>query len=193
MKRQIIVTVVGILMLISLAQLGTLTTAAAYLQQKCQLKAESINERDTISSSTTGAEVAGAGGNSHNLLFRAGATPTPSEIDLQVNITTVHVGDAVVVPGKLIDKNTGKGIPGATVTMQISVDQNIWVSAGNSVKTDTNGNIKYPLTVPDPRSYGYSPPLKVYCRMSYDGSSTYAPASSIFSVTVLPSTSTTAF
>jgi len=69
MKKQLLITLVGTLMPISLAQLGTLTTTAADQQQKFQLKAESINERTVIPpSTTTGAEV--AGGNSHSLLLK---------------------------------------------------------------------------------------------------------------------------
>jgi len=74
MKKQLLVTLVGALMLISLAQLGTLTTTAADQQQKCQLKAESINERTVIPTSTTsGAEV--AGGNNSPLQSGLGSYP----------------------------------------------------------------------------------------------------------------------
>jgi len=108
-----------------------------------------------------------------------------------MNISSVHVGDAIVATGKLIDNSTGKGISGATVTIQISVDGNNWMPSGG-IKTDSNGSVSYPLTVSDPRTFGYTLPLKVYCTLSYDGSSTYAPISKIFSVTLLPPPSTTA-
>ena len=190
MKKQLLITLVGALMLISLAQLGVITTTAADQQQKCQLKAESINERNAIlSSTTTGAKV--AGGNNHISLFKADSTLIPSEMVLQMNISSVHVGDAFVGTGKLIDNSTGKGIPGATVTIQISVDGNNWTPAG-SVKTDNNGSVTYQLTVPDPRSFGYTLPLKIYCKLSYDGGPTYAPTSKIFSVMLLAPASTTA-
>ena len=190
MKKQLLITLVGILMLISLAQVGILNTAAAETQQKCQLKAESINERNILPAST----VAGAkfaGGNDHLSFFKAGPTLCPCEIVIQTNIPTVHCGDAVVATGKLIDTTTGKGIPNAPLTAQVSVDGNSWITAG-SAKTDGTGSISYPLTVPDPRSFGYTLPLKVYCKISYDGSSTYAPTSKILSVTLLPPLSTTA-
>lgn len=145
MKKQLLITLVGILMLISLAQVGILNAAAA-------------DQR---------------------------TTPNPSEIVTQMNITTVHCGDPITASGKLINKNTGEGIPDATLTMKISIDGNNWILAG-SVKTDGTGSVNYPLTVPDPRSYGYTLPLKVYCMISYDGCSAFAPTSKVFSVTVLP-------
>jgi len=181
MKKQLLITLVGTLMLISLIQLGMLTNAAAEQQQKCQLKAANINERNVIPSSIS----------ISTALFRTDPTLIPSEIDIQMNMSSVHVGDAIVANGKLIDHNTGKGIPGATITTQISVDGNNWMPS-KTITTDSNGIVRYPLTVPDPRSFGYTLPLKVYCKLSYDGSSTYAPTSQIFSVTVLPPTSTTA-
>lgn len=192
MKKQLFITLVGILMLISLAQVGILNTAAADQQQKCQLKAESINERTAIpASTTTAAEV--AGGNNHFFLSKAGPTLSPTEIVIQMNMPTVHCGDAIIATGKLVNKNTGEGIPGAPLTAQVSVDGNNWIAAG-SAKTDGTGSVSYPLTVPDPRSFGYTLPLKVYCKISYDGSPTYAPTSKILSVTLLPplSTATTA-
>jgi len=190
MKKQLLITLVGALMLISLAQLGVITTTAADQQQKCQLKADNINERTAIfSSATTGAEV--AGGSNHKPLFKADSALIPSEMVLQMNISSVHVGDAIVATGKLIDNSTGKRIPGATVTIQVSVDGNNWMPSGN-VKTDSNGDVRYPLTVPDPRSFGYTLPLKVYCKLSYDGSPTYAPTSKILTVTLLAPPSTTA-
>ncbi|MGB8310730.1 MAG: hypothetical protein WCE81_02560 [Halobacteriota archaeon] len=145
MKKQLLITLVGILMLISLAQVGILNAAAA---------------------------------DPHT-------TPGPSEIVTQMNIAAVHCGDAIIANGKLINKNTGEGITGATLTMQLSLDGNNWIPAG-SVKTDGTGSVSYPLTVPDPRTYGYTLPLKVYCMISYDGSSVFAPTSKVFSVTVLP-------
>jgi len=145
MKKQLLITLVGILTLISLAQVGIPNAAAA---------------------------------DPH-------AAPSPSEIVTQLNIPAVHIGDAIVASGKLINKNTGEGITGATLTMQISLDGNNWITAG-SVKTDGTGSVNYPLTVPDPLSYGYTLPLKVYCMISYDGCSAFAPTSKVFSVTVLP-------
>ena len=145
MKKQLFITLVGILMLISLTQVGMLNAAAADPR----------------------------------------TTPSPSAIVTQMNVATVHCGDAIIASGKLIDKNTGAGIAGATLTMQISLDGTNWIPAG-SAKTDGTGSASHPLTVPDPRSYGYTLPLKVYCMISYDGSSTYAPTSKVFSVTVLP-------
>jgi hypothetical protein len=145
MKKQLLITLGGILMLISLAQVGVLNAAAADPR----------------------------------------AAPSPSEIVTQMNVTAVHCGDVIVANGKLINKNTGEGIPGATLTMQVSLDGNKWILAG-SVKTDGTGSVSYPLTIPDPRSFGYTVPLKVYCMISYDGCSAFAPTSKVFSVTVLP-------
>lgn len=187
MKRQILITLVGTLLLISLAQFGilTTTTAAADQQQKCQLKAESGNERDvTPSLTTTGAQI--AGGNNHISLLKEDPALSPSEIVLQTNIPdSVHCGDAIVATGKLINKNTGEGIPGAVLTGAASVDGNNWITVG-SVKTDGTGTVSYPLTVPDPRAFGYALPLKVYCKISYCGCASIAPTSQIFSVTLLP-------
>jgi hypothetical protein len=145
MKKQLLITLVGTLMLISLAQVGILNTVAAEPR----------------------------------------TTPSPSEIVIQMNVPAVHPGDVITANGKLINKNTGEGITGATLTCQLSVDGNNWMPAG-SVKTDGTGSVSYPLTVPDPRSFGYTLPLKVYCMISYCGSSAYAPTSKVLSVTVLP-------
>lgn len=145
MKKQLLITLGGILILISLTQVGVLHAAAADSR----------------------------------------TAPSPSEIVIQMNVPAVHPGDVITASGKLINQNTGGGIPGATLTAQLSVDGNNWMPAG-SVKTDGTGSVSYPLTVPDPRPLGYTLPLKVYCMISYCGCSAYAPTSKVLSVTVLP-------
>ena len=181
MKRRLLISLVGILMLISVSQAGMIDAAAASSQQKSQLKAGNINEKRTSSSPLVIGEEVTAGNESP--IFRAGTVPTA--IVVKVNITTVRVGDTVTASGTLINKNTGEGIPGATIMMQVSFDGNSWTTVAR-VRTDNNGSISYTGTIPDPRSLGYQVPLTVYGRVIYAGDEMYAGTANTYAVTVLP-------
>ena len=182
MKKRLLISLVGILMLISLAQVGTINATVVSSQQKSQLNAESINEKRTSSSPLVIGEGVAAG-HKDSPIFRAGTVPTA--LVAQASTATVHVGDMVTASGKLTNKNTGAGIPGATLLIQYSLDGNNWMTV-TSVKTDSNGGVSYTGAIPDPRSLGYQLPLTVYGKVVYAGDETYAATASTYSVTVLP-------
>jgi hypothetical protein len=184
MKRRLLISLVGILMLISLAQAGIIDAAAVSSQQKSQVHAESINEKRTSSSPLVigGAVTAATAGND-SPIYRGGTVPTALVVN--ANITAVHVGDTVTASGTLINKNTGEGIPGATIMLQVSFDGNSWTTVAR-VRTHNNGCISYTGTIPDPRSLGYQVPLTVYGRAIYAGDEMYAGTANTYAVTILP-------
>jgi hypothetical protein len=180
MKRQLLILLLGILILVSVSQAGTID-AAASSQQKNRLNAGHINENGAYASplAISGAVTEGNG----SPINRAGTIPTALVVN--ANITTVHVGDTVTANGTLINKNTGEGIPGATIMLQVSFDGNSWTTVAR-VRTDSNGSISYTGTIPDPRSFGYQVPLTVYGKVIFAGDEMYAGTASTYGVTVLP-------
>jgi hypothetical protein len=182
MKRRLLISIVSILLLISIAQAGICGAAALSSEQKNQLGVESSNEKRTFPSPLVLSDNAAAGNNDRPI-YRAGTVPTALVVN--ADITAVRVGDTVTANGTLINKNTGEGIPGATIMLQVSFDGNSWTTVAR-VKTDSNGCISYTGTIPDPRSFGYQVPLTVYGRAIYAGDLTYAGTSNTYAVTVLP-------
>jgi hypothetical protein len=181
MKKRLLISLIGISMLISLAQVGIISAVAVNSQQKSQF-AENINENGAYASPL----VIGAGaaaGHTDSPIYRAGTVPTA--LVAQASTATVRVGDTVTASGKLVNKNTGAGIPGATLIIQFSFDGNNWMTV-TSVTTDSNGGVGYTSTIPDPRLFGYQLPLTVYGRVVYAGDETYAASASTYAVTVLP-------
>jgi hypothetical protein len=150
MKRGLFISLVGILLLISIAQAGICGAAA---------------------------------GNKDSPIYRAGTVPTA--LVAQASTATVRVGDTVTASGKLTNKNTGAGIPGATLSVQYSLDGSNWITVA-SVTTDSKGIVSQTGTIPDPRPLGYQLPLTVYGRVIYAGDETYAATAGTYSVTVLP-------
>ena len=181
MKRRLLISLLGILILVSVSQAGMIDAAAASSQQKSQLKAENINENGVYASPLAigGAVTEGNG----SPIYRAGTVPTALVVN--ANITTVRVGDTVTANGTLINKNTGEGIPGATIMLQVSFDGNSWTTVAR-VRTNSTGCISYTGTIPDPRSLGYQVPLTVYGRALYAGDEMYAGTANTYVVTVLP-------
>jgi hypothetical protein len=182
MKKRLLIALVGILMLISLAHVGIISATAVSSQQKHQLHTETINENCAYASPLV-IDEGGAAGHTDSPIYRAGTVPTA--IVVKPNITEVHVGDTVTGNGTLINKNTGEGIPNATLMLQVSVDGNNWITLARA-KTDSNGSISYTGTIPDPQSFGYQIPMTVYGRIVYAGDEMYAGTANIYAVTVLP-------
>jgi hypothetical protein len=180
MKKRPLISLVSILMLILVLQTGMINAAAVNSQQKNQF-AENNEKRTFPVPLVIGEEF--TGGNKDSSIYRAGTVPTA--IIVKANITVVHVGDTVTASGMLINKNTGEGIPGATIMLQVSFDGNSWTTVAK-VRTDKTGGVNYTGTIPDPRSLGYQLPLTVYGRVIYAGDILYAGTSNTYAVTVLP-------
>ena len=100
---------------------------------------------------------------------------------LMINVPTiiVHVGETLTVNARLINANTGYGIPWAIVRGYFSQDGTNWFEPG-TLTTDSMGGYSYTGTVPDyPGTY--------YGYVSYDGNDTYQGCEgSHYTVTVLP-------
>jgi hypothetical protein len=182
MKKRLLISLIGILILVSVSQVGIIGATAVSSQQKHQLNAVTINENGAYASSLVIGED-GAAGHTDSPIYRAGAVPTA--LVAQASTVTVRVGDTVTASGKLINKNTGAGIPGATLYLQYSFDGTNWITV-TSVTTDSNGVVSHTDTIPDPRSFGYQVPLTVYGKVIFAGDGTYAATASTFSVTILP-------
>ena len=102
----------------------------------------------------------------------------PTALLINVPKTTVYVGETLTVNARLINVNTGYGIPGAIVRGFFSQDGINWVEPG-TLTTDSSGEYSYTGTVPDYPGiyYGY---------ISYDGDAMYQGCQgSHYSVTVL--------
>ena len=182
MKRRLLISLIGILMLLSVLQACITDTAAVSSQQKSQLRVESSNEKCAPSAPLI-IDGQATRGNKDNPIYRAGTVPTA--IIVKANITTVHVGDTVTARGMLININTGEGIPGATIMLQVSFDGNSWATV-DRIRTDNKGCVSYTGTIPDPHSLGYQVPLTVYGRAIYPGDMIYAGTENTYAVTVLP-------
>ena len=182
MKRRLLISLIGILMLTSVLQAGVTDATAVSSQQKSQIRAENGIEKHA-SLACLMADRETTGGNKDSSFYRAGTVPTA--IVVNANITTVHVGDTVTASGMLINVNNGKGIPGATIMLQVSFDGNSWTTVAR-MRTDDNGCVSYTGTIPDPHSLGYQVPLTVYGRVIYPGDMMYAGTSNTYAVTVLP-------
>ena len=130
-----------------------------------------VSSLPTAPGSSAGYEIHGNGGASHT-----GKIPTA----LLINVprTTVYVGETLTVNARLINVNTGYGIPGATVRGFFSQDGINWVEPG-TLMTDNSGEYSYTGTVPDyPGTY--------YGYISYEGDEIYQGCQgSHYSVTVL--------
>ncbi len=195
MKRQLLVALVGILMLLSLTHVAALNVAAARSTQTSSLKAERVDERIVmLPSAITGDEA--ADGNNYNSAYKAGKIPTQI-ISLDPDTTdlgSVQVGDPATIHAKLIRTDTGAGIPGAPIRAAASMDNKTWYDFGNYFmstcpSTDSNGEFGQTLNVPDPRPYAPFP-ATYYIRYTYEGSSTYAASSITYYVTALRPTGT---
>ncbi len=182
MKKRLLFSLVGILMLISLAHVGIISAAAVSLPQKHQLYTETVNENCAFAFLLV-IDGGGAAGHTNSQIFWEATIPTA--IVVKPNSTEVHVGDTVTGNGTLINKNSGEGIPNATLTLQVSVDGNNWITIART-KTDSNGSISYTVTIPDPQPFGYQVPLIVYGRIVYAGDEMYAGTANTYAVTVLP-------
>ncbi len=182
MKKRLLISLVGIFTLVLVSQVGIISATAVSSQQKSQLNAENINENGAYASPLVIGE-GGAAGHTDSPIYRAGTVPTA--LVAQASTATVRVGNTVTASGKLINKNTGAGIPGATLYLQYSFDGTNWMTV-TSVTTDSNGVVSHTDTIPDPRSFGYQLPLTVYGKVIFDGDETYAATASTFSVTILP-------
>jgi hypothetical protein len=169
-------------MLILVLQACVNDATAVSSQQKSQLRAENSIEK-CASLASLAVERETTGGNKDSPIYRAGTVPTA--IVVKANITTVHVGDTVTASGTLINVNTGQGIPGATIMLQVSFDGNSWTTVAR-MRTDNNGCVSYTGTIPDPHSLGYQVPLTVYGRAIFPGDMIYAGTSNTYAVTVLP-------
>lgn len=103
----------------------------------------------------------------------------PTTLMINVPQTTVHVGETLTVNARLINANTGYGIPWAIVRGYFSQDGINWFEPG-TLTTDSMGGYSYTGTVPDyPGTY--------YGYVSYDGNDTYQGCEgSHYAVTVLP-------
>jgi len=119
----------------------------------------------------------GRGSHRNSSASHAGRIPTA----LLINVpkTTVYVGETLTVNARLINANTGYGIPWATVRGFFSQDGTNWFEPG-TLMTDAMGGYSYTGTVPDyPGTY--------YGYVSYDGNDTYQGCEgSHYTVTVLP-------
>jgi hypothetical protein len=169
-------------MLISVLQTGVTDATAVSSQQKSRLRAENgIESCASLAHFIVDGKTTGE--NKDSLIYRAGTVLTA--IVVKENITTVHVGDTVTASGTLINVNTGEGISGATIMLQVSFDGNSWTTVAR-IRTDNNGCVSYTGTIPDPHSLGYKVPLTVYGRVLYPGDMMYAGISNTYAVTVLP-------
>ena len=103
----------------------------------------------------------------------------PTALMINVPQTTVHSGETLTVNARLINANTGYGIPWAIVRGYFSQDGINWFEPG-TLTTDSVGGYSYTGTVPDyPGTY--------YGYVSYDGNDTYQGCEgSHYTVTVLP-------
>ena len=103
----------------------------------------------------------------------------PTALIISVPKTTVYVGDTLTVNARLINVNTGLGIPWAIVRGFFSQDGINWLEPG-TLTTDGAGKYSYTGTVPDyPGTY--------YGYVSYDGNDTYQRCEgSHYIITVLP-------
>jgi len=195
MTSRLLIALVGIVMLLSLAQVGVLYGSAIDSQQTSQLKEKGTDERNMIlSSAITGDEI--AGGNNLSPTYRTGAIPTQI-IPLELNTTdlgSVQVGDPITSHSKLIRTDTAAGIPGAIIRTASSFNNKTWIDFGGYFfspcsPTGSKGEFGQTGNVPDP--YPYSPfPATYYIKYTYEGNSTYAASSITYSVTVLRPTGT---
>ena len=103
----------------------------------------------------------------------------PTALIFNVPKTTLYVGETLTVNARLINANTGYGIPWAIVRGYFSQDGINWVEPG-TLTTDSMGGYSYTGTVPDyPGTY--------YGYVSYDGNDTYQGCEgSHYTITVLP-------
>ena len=116
-------------------------------------------------------------------------TPTPPTLISTILLiqgpkNAIHVGDRVTMIGTLARPEMMDGIAGALITVKLSLDGKNWVTIDNK-NTDSNGSIRYTITVPDPQSYGQKLPVVLGYKFSYDGSDTYLASEGVCTIKVV--------
>ena len=194
MKKNALTLIAASVILISVVHFGIANTDAASLQQKSPYKATNVNEKSIINpSAITGG--AATIGNKDNSVRRAGAIPTQIVV-LEPNTTVLklHVGDKITAHARLIRTDTGAGIPGATISIQGSLDGNTWINAPSQYCLTTNSKGEVSLcgryTRPSQLCPDVQLPVTGYVKVIYAGDSTYAGSeSAIYQATLLPPSS----
>jgi hypothetical protein len=156
MKKRVVSLVLTLLVLLSLC--GVVNVAGAASQAPPARPNEMINSNEA----------------------RTGSIPTkivllaPSTTDI-----TAHIGDRVPIHLKLVQSDTGAGIPNATIGISGSLDGKSWYSVAGLLVTDSNGEIvSITVIIPDPRPIpvvgGFIHlPMTGYIKVTYAGDGTY--------------------
>jgi len=191
MKKFVITLIAATVLLISVAHAGTVSTAAANLQQKSSYKATNANENSVINPTST-INSGAANKNKDNSVHQAGAISTQIVIlEPTARVLKLHIGDQLTGHARLIRADTGAGLPGATIGAQGSLDGKTWMNLPPQYCLTTNGKgeVSYTGTIPDPRTYlpTVQLPLTGYVKVIYAGDGTYGGSESVvYEATLLP-------